>query len=105
MLFVFSFNDESKINRHKDRMQVIRTSGYKLEDKLEIANNYLLPEIYKTYNYTNTDIIFSNATLTHIIKNYTDESGVRNLKRCLENIISILNIYNLSQNDSSIIKV
>lgn len=105
VLFVFSFNDESKINRIlKDRMQVIRTKGYELKDKLEIAKNYLLPEIYSVYNYTDKDITFSDDCITYIIKNFTsEESGVRNLKRCLDNLISLINLYNISKNDKKIV--
>jgi len=105
VLFVFSFNDESKINRIlKDRMQVIRTKGYELNDKLEIAKNYLLPEIYAVYSYTENDITFTDECITYIIKNFTsEESGVRNLKRCLDNIVSILNLYSISKNDKDII--
>jgi len=105
ILFVFSFNDESKINRIlKDRMQVIRTKGYELKDKLEIAKNYLLPEIYSVYNYNHKDITFTDDSITYIIKNFTsEESGVRNLKRCLDNLVSLLNLYNISKNDKKIV--
>jgi ATP-dependent Lon protease len=105
VLFVFSFNDESKINRIlKDRMQVIRTSGYEIKDKLEIAKNYLLPEIYSVYNYTEKDITFPDECISYIIANFTsEEKGVRNLKRCLDNLVSIINLYSISANDKSII--
>ena len=101
VLFIFSFNDESKINRIlKDRMYVIRTKGYKMKDKLQIAHNYLLPEIYDLFNYTKEDITFNDEVLQEIIQTYTgEEEGVRNLKRCLENIISTLNIYHLTKSD------
>jgi len=106
VLFVFSFNDESKINRIlKDRMHVIRTKGYEMKDKIQIAQNYLLPEIYVMYNYTTDDISFSDETITHIVEKYTEsEEGVRNLKRCLENIVSILNIYNLTDNENMLME-
>jgi ATP-dependent Lon protease len=101
VLFIFSFNDESKINRIlKDRMYVIRTKGYDTKDKLKIAHNYLLPEIYELFNYTKDDIVFTDGVLTEIISKYTaGEEGVRNLKRCLENIVSTLNIYHLTKSD------
>jgi ATP-dependent Lon protease len=99
VLFIFSFNDESKINRIlKDRMYVIRTKGFETKDKLQIAHNYLLPDIYELFDYTKDDITFTDDILTEIISKYTvGEEGVRNLKRCLESIISTLNIYHLTK--------
>jgi ATP-dependent Lon protease len=101
VLFIFSFNDESKINRIlKDRMYVIRTKGFETKDKLQIAHNYLLPDIYQLFNYTKDDITFTDEILTEIISKYTgNEEGVRNFKRCLESIVSTLNIYHLTKSD------
>ncbi len=101
VLFIFSFNDESKINRIlKDRMYVIRTKGYDMKDKLQIAHNYLIPDILETFTYTKEDITFTDEILTEIVQKYTaGEEGVRNLKRCIENIISTLNIYHLTKCD------
>jgi len=97
-LFIFSFNDETKINRIlKDRMYVIRTKGFKPDDKISICNDYILPEILSTFQFTNKEIIFNKESIFYIIEKYTNkEEGVRNLKRCLESIVSKINIYNLS---------
>lgn len=97
-LFIFSFNDETKINRIlKDRMYVIRTKGFKSDDKISICNDYILPEILSTFQFTNKEIIFDKESILYIIEKYTNkEEGVRNLKRCLESIVSKINIYNLS---------
>ena len=99
-LFIFSFNDELKIDRIlKDRMYVINTKGFKPEDKISICRNYLLPELMETFLFKGDDLIISDETILYIIDRYTGkEEGVRNLKRCLETIISKINIYNLSQN-------
>tara|TARA_Y100001958_G_C21244907_1_gene574297 strand:+ start:3355 stop:5058 length:1704 start_codon:yes stop_codon:yes gene_type:complete len=96
VLFIFSFNDESKINRIlKDRMQVIRTKGFTTKDKINIVNDYLLKQINKNYNSVDK-VIFDNDIITYIIENYTEkEEGVRNLKRCLENIISKINMFDM----------
>ena len=76
-----------------------------LKDKLEIAKNYLLPEIYSMYNYTDKDVVFTEDCLSYIIQNFTDsESGVRNLKRCLDNLVSLINLYNISKNDKKIVE-
>lgn len=100
VLFIFSFNDESRVNRIlKDRMYVINTKGFKPDDKISICNDYILPELLETFKFNKDEIIFDNDSLLYIIEKYTEkEEGVRNLKRCLETIISKINIYYLSQN-------
>lgn len=97
-LFIFSYNDESRVNKIlKDRMYVIHTKGFNAEDKLKISREYLLPEIYKTYDFTDEDIVFSDSIIQKIIQGYTgNEEGVRNLKRCFETIVSKINIHILS---------
>ena len=97
-LFIFSFNDETKIDRIlKDRMYVINTKGFKPNDKVLITRNYLLPELLETFLFTNEELIFSDEAILYIIDKHTGkEEGVRNLKRCLETIISKVNIYYLS---------
>ena len=99
-LFIFLFNDELKIDRIlKDMMYVINTMGFKPLYKISICRNYLLPELMETFLFKGDDLIISDETLLYIIDRYTGkEEGVRNLKRCLETIISKINIYNLSQN-------
>ena len=100
-LFIFSFNDETKINRIlKDRMYVINTKGFKPEDKVSICREYILPELLNTYMFDKNEIIFPDESIHEIIEKYTlKEEGVRNLKRCLETIISKINIYYLSYKD------
>ena len=102
-LFIFSFNDEEKVDRIlKDRMYVINTKGFKPEDKLSICKEYILPELLSIFRFTTNDIIFPDDSLLYIIENHTSkEEGVRNLKRCLETIISKINIYNLSNNKTT----
>jgi len=99
-LFIFSFNDENKIDKIlKDRMHVIHTRGFKTTDKIHITNDYLLPELLNTYKY-HDNITFDDKIIECIIENYTQkEEGVRNLKRCLENIVSKVNMYELLYDD------
>jgi len=96
-LFIFSYNDESKVNPIlKDRMYRIQTKGYEMKQKLVISNNYLLPKIREQVRFNNEDIIIPDATINYIIDNYCNkEDGVRNLKRCLEIIYTKLNLYRL----------
>jgi len=102
-LFIFSYNDESKVNRIlKDRMYVIHTKGFKVEDKLKICNEYLIPEIFDTFAF-DKEIIFTDEIIKNIINEHTgDEEGVRNLKRCIETIVSKINIHVLSDGDDDL---
>ncbi len=98
-LFIFSYNDESKVNPIlKDRMYRIQTKGYEQKEKVTIARNYLLPKIREQVNFKEGDIVIPDETLEHIISNEfltKGESGVRNLKRCLEIIHNKLNLFRL----------
>ncbi|WP_284153890.1 endopeptidase La [Desulfofustis limnaeus] len=64
-----------------DRMEVIRLSGYTLEEKLVIANRYLLPRQIKENGIKKSQIKFNQETVTRIITHYTSEAGLRNLER------------------------
>jgi ATP-dependent Lon protease len=103
-LFIFSYNDESKINPIlKDRMYRILTKGYNLKQKTIISNNYLLPKIRDQVLFTDKDIIIPDETLHYIIDSYCNkEEGVRNLKRCLEIIYTKLNLYRLMKPGSNL---
>ena len=87
----------------KDRMYVINTKGFTIDDKLKISREYLIPEIYETYSFREEDIIFTDEIIQKMITNYTQgEEGVRNLKRCIETIISKINIHILSQDNTDL---
>ena len=103
-LFIFSYNDESKVNPILlDRMYKIQTMGYEKKDKRIISNDYLIPKIVEQVNFKKDDIIIPDTTIDYIVENYTqNESGVRNLKRCLEIIYTKLNLYRLMKPDSKL---
>ena len=103
-LFIFSYNDESKINPIlKDRMYCIETQGYNTGEKLIIAKDYLIPSIRTQINFNESDILFNDECIKSIIENYCDsEKGVRNMKRCLETIYSKLNLYRLMDSNTNL---
>jgi len=103
-LFIFSYNDESKVNPIlKDRMYRIQTKGYNQKQKSVISNDYLLPRIREQVKFGTEDIIIPDQTLHYIIDNHCNkEDGVRNLKRCLEIIYTKLNLYRLMRPDSNL---
>ena len=103
-LFIFSYNDESKVNPIlKDRMYRIQTKGYNQKQKTAISNNYLLPRLREQVKFTSEDIIVPDQTLQYLIDNHCmKEDGVRNLKRCLEIIYTKLNLYRLMRPGSNL---
>jgi ATP-dependent Lon protease len=103
-LFIFSYNDESKVNPVlKDRMYRIHTAGYGTKEKITIAKKYMIPKIEKNVNFKSEDITITDEAITKIIDSFTEkEKGVRNLKRCLEIIYTKLNLYRLMKPDSKL---
>jgi ATP-dependent Lon protease len=105
-IFIFSYNDESLVNPIlKDRMYRIKTAGYDTKEKIHIARDYLLPKIREQVNFTAEDVIIPDDTLQYIIGNSVltkNESGVRNLKRCLEIIYTKLNLFRLVKPENSL---
>jgi len=101
-LFIFSYNDESKVNPILlDRMYRINTSGYNKKDKTQIAQKYLIPKICAEVGFREGDIAIPDTVIEHIVENYTEkEEGVRNLKRCLEVVHRKLNLYRLIKPDT-----
>jgi ATP-dependent Lon protease len=103
-LFIFSYNDESKVNPIlKDRMYRIKTKGYSGKEKTVIANNYLLPKIREQVKFNTGDIIIPDDVLSYINETHCQkEDGVRNMKRCLEIIHTKLNLYRLMKAGSNL---
>lgn len=64
-----------------DRMEVIYISGYTEEEKVKIAQNYLFPKQVKEHGLNKDQIQISENVIRRIIREYTRESGVRNLER------------------------
>ena len=96
-LFIFSYNDESKVNPIlRDRMYRIHTKGYDKKQKTIISTNHLLPKIREQVKFSESEIIIPDETLHYIMENHCNkEDGVRNMKRCLEIIYTKLNLYRL----------
>jgi len=103
-LFIFSYNDESKVNPIlKDRMYRIKTKGYSGKEKTAISNNYLLPKIREQVKFNDGDIIIPDDVLSYINETHCNkEDGVRNMKRCLEIIHTKLNLYRLMRPGSNL---
>jgi ATP-dependent Lon protease len=103
-LFIFSYNDESKVNPIlRDRMYRIQTKGYDKKQKTVISYQYLLPKIQEQVKFNNDEIILPEESIHYIIETHCNkEDGVRSLKRCLEIIHTKLNLYRLMKPGSNL---
>ena len=101
VMFVFSGNDINKIDKVLlDRMMHIQLQGYQQKDKLAIAENFLVPTALRDVGLTEK-VAMSKEVLEHMLKEYAnEETGVRELKRCVEQIaqkINMLRIFNAKE--------
>jgi len=81
VMFVTTANTLNILPPLLDRMEVIRIPGYTEDEKISIANKYLLPKQIKENGVNKDELDLVDGTIKEIIRSYTRESGVRNLER------------------------
>ena len=86
VMFVTTANTLNILPPLLDRMEVIRIPGYTEDEKINIANKFLLPKTIKENGVKTGEMEFSEGTIKEVIRNYTKESGVRNLEREISKI-------------------
>ena len=87
VLFITTANSLDTIPKPLlDRMEVIRLSGYTLQEKLEICKRYLIPKQLKANGISEKQASFTEEGITAIIEGYTLEAGVRTLERTIGSV-------------------
>ncbi len=86
VMFVTTANTLNILPPLLDRMEVIRIPGYTEDEKINIANKFLLPKTIKENGVKNGEMDIIDGTIKEIIRSYTRESGVRNLEREISKI-------------------
>ncbi|MBR3451086.1 MAG: endopeptidase La [Bacteroidales bacterium] len=90
VLFITTANDISGIHPAlKDRMEMINVSGYLAEEKVAIAQGYLIPKQQKAHGLEEKDFQLSREAVETIIDQYTRESGVRGLDKQIAKVARI----------------
>jgi ATP-dependent Lon protease len=88
VMFIATANQLDTIPRPLlDRMEVIRLSGYILEEKVEIARRYLIPKAIASHGLKSTQIAINKDALVYMIDNYAREAGVRGLENLVKKIM------------------
>jgi ATP-dependent Lon protease len=70
----------------QDRMEILRIPGYTEQEKLQIAKRFLVKRQREATGLQESNLSFTDEGLLHIIRHYTQEAGVRNLEREIQNI-------------------
>jgi len=81
VMFVTTANTLNILPPLLDRMEVIRLAGYTEDEKINIANKYLLPKQIKDNGVKDKEMKLEDDIIKEVIRGYTKESGVRNLER------------------------
>lgn len=94
VIMIFSYNDANLVDPILlDRLKQIEMDSYTLTDKIQIVKEFIIPEIAESVGLLNEKWIhISNDLIEYIIDNYTNEAGVRSIKRKIEQIFLTLNL-------------
>ncbi|HOZ88812.1 MAG TPA: endopeptidase La [Bacilli bacterium] len=105
VLFILTANDLNAIPEVlKDRLEIIELTSYTDYEKVDIAQQHLLPKIFSEHLITKTNIKFSEPILLTIIRHYTQEAGVRDLERKLSMIVRKIITASMIANKTKITK-
>jgi len=101
-LFVFSFNDESKVHPIlRDRMQVISCSGYSAPEKKSILTQYVCPQVLERIHLTD-QLTLSEDAIQFLISEYSaDEEGVRTVIRAVETLVTRINLLRIADEETA----
>lgn len=87
VVFILTANDITKVPvALRDRLEVIELSSYTNYEKQEICKKYLIPKLFREYKLRDNNIVITDDGMRSIIRDYTRESGARELSRLIEKI-------------------
>lgn len=96
-LVIFSYNCEEMVSPIlRDRMTRVHVEGYGLKDKVAIARAHLLPAVLRDFGMAPDALRMSDAVLSYLVQHVEAESGVRNLRRALVDVVGSINLERLT---------
>jgi ATP-dependent Lon protease len=106
VLFIFTYNDASKVNRIlADRLLKINIDNYNFKEKVEITTKHIINYMLQKFNFTKENISFTKEAIEYIVKQDNVQTGMRNIKTKIKIIISRINNLLLTNEDDNIIKL
>jgi ATP-dependent Lon protease len=113
VMFIATSNNMATIQPAlKDRMEIIKMSGYTIEEKVEIAKQHLFPKQLAVHGLTSKHLQIGKKQLEKIVEGYTRESGVRGLENKIAQVIrnaakcvAMEEEYNIKVTDEDIVKI
>ena len=113
VMFIATSNNMANIQPALvDRMEVIKMTGYTIEEKTEIARQHLLPKQLKEHGLTSKNLTIGKRQLEKIVEGYTRESGVRGLEAKIAQVIrnaaksvAMEEDYNTKVTDEDVVKI
>jgi ATP-dependent Lon protease len=113
VMFIATSNNMATIQPAlKDRMEVIKMSGYTIEEKVEIAKQHLFPKQLEAHGLTAKHFVIGKKQFEKIVEGYTRESGVRGLENKIAQVVrnaaksvAMEEDYNIKLTDQDIIKI
>lgn len=88
VLFIATANTLSSLSSPLlDRMEIIEMGGYNDKEKIEIAKRHIIPKSLEEHGFENSEIIISEQAIGKIIRDYTKESGVRQLEKKINELM------------------
>lgn len=98
VMFVCTANTLNIPDALRDRMEIMRLAGYTENEKLNIAEQYLLPRAIEDNGLKNSEVRIKPTAILEIVRRYTRETGVRNLQREISKICRKLVTQIIKQN-------
>jgi ATP-dependent Lon protease len=113
VMFIATSNNMAAIQPAlQDRMEIIRMTGYTIEEKVEIARQHLFPKQLKEHGLSKKHLTIGKKQLEKIVEGYTRESGVRSLEQKIAQVIrnaaksvAMEEEYNVKVSDEDIVKI
>jgi ATP-dependent Lon protease len=106
VLFVFTYNDPSKVDRIlADRLFKIKVDNYNFKEKMEITTKHIIPYMIDKFKFNTGDITFSEEAIKYLVNSSNKADGMRDVKTKIKIILSRINTLLLTNEEDNIVNL